>query len=434
MGATQAAAGPPQRGPRRWRLIIAKGAGAALLLMLVLSLGWVTRPDQVARLILDRVGNTLGLDISSSGTAEYRVRGTPRLVVRDLVARQPGADAALLTADRVYLSLPWSTVRSMGSGAPDQDLTVQRVELDAPRLDLGALQRWRDSRPPAAAEVHIPTLVDGVRIVGGSVVGDGWSIDQVSLDLPSLHPRQAVGARWGGRFVNGDTSVPFDLQVALTRPALDAGFGVAGIATVATPDWRMPMQLRGSGRLLDPGEGLGLDGFRLGAHARYLGADRELPFVYGIAGPLRYSDGRLLVAPVGVVLRGGGVVPNLEARGAFARDDMLALELAGALDNWPAAWPALPPPLAQTDPPLPFALVYRGPANLSGSTDLQLRRGDARFDAHFRLPRVLDWLDQLETGTPLPPLAGRLSTPRLEISGATLEGVEIRFDDGMAEP
>ena len=396
MGATPAAAGPSQRGRRHWRLIIAKGAGVALLLMLMLSLSWMTRPGQVAGVILDRVGDALGLEISSSGTAEYNLRGTPRLVVRDLVARQPGADA--------------------------------------PQLDLGAMQRWRDSRPPAAAEIRIPTLTEGLRIIGGSVIGDGWSIDRVSLDLPSLHPRQPVGARLGGRFVNGDTSVPFDLQVALTRPALDAGVGAAGIATVVTPDWRMPMRLRTSGRLHDTGEDVGLDDFRLGADARYLGGNRDLLFVYGIAGPLWYRDGRFVIAPLGAVLRGDGIVPSFDAHGAFAWEDMLELRLDGALENWPAAWPALPQPLAQSDPPLPFALAYRGPANLSGGTDLQLRRGDTRFDAHFRLPRVLDWLDQLETGTPLPPLAGRLSTPRIGISGATLEGVEVRFDDGMAEP
>src|SRR3546814_5648895 len=83
--------------------------------MLLLSLSWMTRPRQVADLILDRLGDALDLQISSSGAAEYNLRGTPRLVVRDVVARQPGADAPLLTAERVYLSLPWSTLRSVGT-------------------------------------------------------------------------------------------------------------------------------------------------------------------------------------------------------------------------------------------------------------------------------------------------------------------------------
>ncbi|MGH8085338.1 MAG: hypothetical protein ACREPV_08690 [Lysobacter sp.] len=430
MGATPAPAEPPQRTRRRWRLIIAKGAGLALLLMLLLSLSWMTRPRQVADLILDRLGDALDLQISSSGAAEYRLRGTPRLVARDLIARQPGADAPLLTAERVYLSLPWSTLRSVGSDA-GLDLTVRRVEIDAPRLDLAALQRWREGRP-AAEEMQIPTLTDGLQIVRGAVVGDGWSIDRLRLDLPALHPERALAARLGGRFVNGDTTVPFDLQLALTRPDLDAGLGAAGIATVATPDWRMPMRLHLSGRLHDGDDGIGLDGFKFGAEAQYLGGDQPLPFVYGLAGPLRYDDGRFTIMPLGAILRGDGIVPAFDAHGAFAWQDVLALRLDGSVAAWPDGWPTLPPPLGQSDSALPFVLDYRGPADLSGRSELQLRRDETRLDVDFRLPRVLDWLDQLATGTPLPPLDGRLSTPRLEISGAVLEGIEIELDDAGA--
>ena len=60
---------------------------------------------------------------------------------------------------------------------------------------------------------------------------------------------------------------------------------------------------------------------------------------------------------------------------------------------------------------------------------LRLRRDATRFDARFRLPEMLAWLDDVATGTPLPPLRGSLSTPKLEVAGATLEGVEIELDD-----
>ena len=159
-----------------------------------------------------------------------------------------------------------------------------------------------------------------------------------------------------------------------------------------------------------------------------------MPFVFGLAGPLRYDDGRFTIAPLGAILRGDGVVPDFDALGTFAWQDALAFRLDGALAAWPPGWPALPPPLGQSDSASPFVLDYRGPANLSGNAGLQLRRDETRLDVEFRLPRVLDWLDQLATGTPLPPLDGRLSTPRLEISGAVLEGVEIEFDDSETAP
>ena len=64
---------------------------------------------------------------------------------------------------------------------------------------------------------------------------------------------------------------------------------------------------------------------------------------------------------------------------------------------------------------------------------LALRRDDARFDARFRLPDVLGWANAPAPGSPLPPLDGRLTTPRMEISGTTSQGVEIEFHDSDME-
>ncbi|MGY1424295.1 hypothetical protein [Lysobacter sp. A289] len=430
MGAPAAPTGT-EREARQWRKIIAKGAGAFLLLMFALTLGWFTRPGQVADLILERVGQALGLEITSSGASEYRLRGVPRLVVRDVIARQPGAETPLLTAERIYLSLPWTTLRAAG-----EDLTVQRAELDAPRVDLAALQHWLDSRPPGG-EFRVPTITSGVQVTRGEIIGDGWSIDRIGLDMPSLHPESALAVRISGRGDFGTTLAPFDLQLALTRPTLDAGLGAAGIVTVVTPDWRMPMRLQLSGQLHDGDDGLGLDRFQLGADTRWLNrtADdsRNLAFSFGIAGPLRYHSGNLTIAPLGAVLRGNGPIPTFDAHGSLAWGDALALQLNGAIAEWPDRWPALPAPLAQSGSPLPFNVDYTGPFDLSGVTSLQLQRDGSRLDTRLKLPAILDWLDQLDTGTPLPPLSGTLVAPRIEVAGATLTGVEIRFDNGEDE-
>ena len=404
------------------RRVIA-GAIAALFLILALSVRWVGQPERVTALILDRIGDSLGLEITARGGSEYRLRGTPMLVVHGLDVRQPGAGVALLRAERAYLSLPWSTIRARGA-----ELTVQRVELDAPVLDLTALQRWRATRPPAE-EVRIPTLEDGLEIVRGRVIGDGWSIDRLALSLPFLAADAPVAAHLGARLRSGGTTVPFDLRVALTRPGFTAGLGAAGMATVATESWRMPMRLKLGGRLHDGDDGLGLDRLKLGANARYIAGESQTPFVHGLAGQLRYREGRLTIAPMGLVIRGRDRIPTLDARGAFAWQGDVALQLAGAIARWPDAWPALPPPIGQSNSPLPFVLDYSGAANLSGDTALQLRRDATRFDGRFRLPDVLAWIEPAADGSPLPPIDGRLTTPVLEITGATLHGVEITFDD-----
>jgi hypothetical protein len=91
----------------------------------------------------------------------------------------------------------------------------------------------------------------------------------------------------------------------------------------------------------------------------------------------------------------------------------------------------LPPPLGQSQSALPLNLRYDGSPGFVDVAALQLQRDATRFDGRFRLPQVLEWMEQ-KNGTPLPPLSGTLTTPELEISGAKLEGVHVEFDDTEA--
>lgn len=410
---------PPR--PRRWRrkLLIL----AALALIALIGLRWVSRPSQISWIVLSQAGKALGLEITASGASEYRLRGTPMLEVRDLVAREPGAAIPLLRAERVYLSLPWSTIRAAGAA-----LDVERVELDAPRMDLAALQHWLDTRPPSSEPFRLPSLSDGLSVVRGRIDGVGWSIDDIAIAIPDLHPDRPARGRLRGRVDSSGVKVPFDLAATLQRPALARGLGLAGQVAVDAKDWSLPMRLR-LGALLHVGEdGLGLDRVRLAAQARYRAGDTDLPFVYGLAGPLRYRNGEIQLAPLGAAVRGSGVMPNFDAAGRFAFGDAMQLHLDGRLIAWPQAWPALPPPLGQSDSPLPFVLDYRGGADFSGDSALQLRRDQTRFDGRFRLPQVLQWVDAGAQGALLPPLSGTLSTPRIDISGASLQGVEIELE------
>ena len=97
---------------RRWARIA--GAIAVLLLLLALALRVALQPEHVTGLVLGQLGKALGLEITASGPGEYRLGGSPVLVVRGVVAREPGAKTAILRAERVLLSLPWSTIRSRG--------------------------------------------------------------------------------------------------------------------------------------------------------------------------------------------------------------------------------------------------------------------------------------------------------------------------------
>jgi hypothetical protein len=89
----------------------------------------------------------------------------------------------------------------------------------------------------------------------------------------------------------------------------------------------------------------------------------------------------------------------------------------------------LPSPLAESKSPLPFDLDYAGRMDLGDVASLALRRDDTRFDGRFRITDVTAWANAESNGSLLPPLSGTLHTPRMEIAGATLEGVDVELDD-----
>lgn len=413
------------RTPRRgiaWIVV-----AGVLALLLVVATVFVLRGDRVARFALDRAGDALGLEITATGGLEYRLRDTPMIVARDVVARLPGAAVPVLTADRLLLSLPWSTLRGRL-----RVLDFTRIELDAPVLDLAALQDWRATRPPG--DGRVPTLREGIVVSDGTIVAKGWRVEGIDLVVPALHADHPVVAHATGRYVAGGTTLPFDLHGRLERPASDTPLGVAGRVTVEREGWRMPARVRMGGTWQSGDDGWGIARMTLGADATYVSGDVRARFALGLAAPLRYSQGRTTLAPLHVATiplgdPAANPIPRLRGAGALAVADGLDLELDGMVAAWPAAWPVLPAPLGEPDTPTAFALDYRGAIALTDVASLSLERGGASADTRLRLADVTGWLDAAPGGSPLPPIDATATVPRLEIAGATLHGVELTLDD-----
>lgn len=418
---------PPSRRRRRRLLVIALVVVVGALLLMV----WGTRPKQVAGLVTDGLGDALGLEIRARGISEYTWRGQPSLTLRDVEARVPGAATPMLRADRMHVRLPWSTVRSRG-----RELTLTRVEADAPEIDLAAFQEWWASRPPG--EERPLRITEGVHVERGRLRGEGWRIDDFALGVERVVPERPMPVETSGRYVAETMAARFDLDLALSRPALPAELRANGRVQLEASDWRMPATLVLSGPLSTDARGLHVRPLRFGAGASYVAGGARVPFRLGLYGPLSIVDGVVALEPATVALRpqsdDGSPVPSLDARGALAFGERLVLRLDGALAGWPAAWPALPAPIGQSDAPLPFALRYQGATDLTATTALRVTRKDAAFEGRFRLPAVLDWIDAGANGSPLPPLEGTLRADTLEIAGATLEGVRIEMRDEAAAP
>lgn len=420
----------------RRRRLLAAAIAAAVVLASLLALRTALQPARVTAFALDAAGRALGLEITATGIGEVRLRGTPTLVAREVVARQPGAATPVLRADRLLLSLPWSTLRDR---VRTSDFV--RVELDAPVLDAAALSAWLASRPPG--DGTLPRLRDGIHVRNGRIDGDGWRVEALALEVPLLAPATRVRASARGTFVRGTLRAPFDLALAATRPALPAGVGVVGTLSMADGDMGFGGALRASGAVAG-GDGVtSVKPLRVSLAGDARTADTVLPLrlamradvdTGGAPGPRARASAspgegtRWRLSRLGLALRAGEPLADVDAGGAMTVDDGLELRLSGRLQRWPAAWPALPPPLSASPSPLPFALRYAGAPDFSDPLALRLRRDDAAVDLQARVADVLAWTRAPAT-SPLPPLTGSARASRLQIAGATLEGVTLRIDD-----
>jgi hypothetical protein len=409
--------------PRSRRRLIWIGGVALVSAAIIATLTYVAQPQRATRLILDRVGAALGLQITAS-TGQLRLFGTPSLVANDLTAREPGAARALLHADRIVLSVPWSTVRSGGSA-----LTVEHVELDGPILDVAALRHWLGQRPPG--KTRVPVLTNGLQVRDGSVRGAGWSVDAIDLQMPTLAPRQRVTARFDGRYRAGRLQLPFALAATLSSPAPDASIGLAGDLAIENAGWRLPARIVLSGLLRSSG-GLRLEHTKFSAAARYEAGTTRAPFALGVGGTLRFGTTQRL-APAAIAIRASGPIPTLDASGDIAIADTLEVALAGRLSRWPSAWPQLPPPLGQSTSPLPFQLRYAGDTGLAGIVELGMHLDEATFDGRFHVADIGAWIDAPADGSPLPPLDASVTASRIDIAGAQLQGVDVTLDDPHIE-
>lgn len=382
---TSATAKPARR--RRWPWVL-----AILAVLLAAGAWWVNRqlePNRLTALVLERLGTSLGLELTIDGTPEYALRPEPRLVLPNLVVRQPGAAAPLLTAARAEVSLPWDTI--LGG----ESLVITRIELESPSLSLAALADWQAMRP--AAPFELPTLTDGLQVEGGSVIGDSWRMDALQLELPELRAGGPARLAAAGVFKQDATAVDFDITARLPTAGSSSDFEFAGKGRLRVDALDVPWVLAADGRFDAAGETTQLD-------IAALTLDSESP------------------------------VPDMDARGEARFGDITTLRLQGAIKQWPEGWPALPAPLSASTAPLAYTLAYEGPADLSALFSLDVVREDTRFESHFVLAEMTAWVNAAGA-TPLPPLVGTLSTPTMEVAGATLEGVSIQIEeDAPAEP
>jgi AsmA protein len=167
----------------RLSLIVCAGVLAAIALAVLVTLYLLLQPDRFTAMLQSQA-HRAGLELSLASPASPTLFPYPSLELEGLTLTAQGANTPILLAARGRLALPWRTI----FGGPT---AISQLEIDSPRVDLGALQAWLGALPPrpASAPLQVPRIDTGVRITQGSVVsGDHLLLNQVTLDAGSLAP------------------------------------------------------------------------------------------------------------------------------------------------------------------------------------------------------------------------------------------------------
>jgi hypothetical protein len=168
---------------RRWRLTLLVLGGVALTLALaaIVAVYLLLRPERFTAMLQTQARDA-GLELNLASPASPTLFPRPALDLNGITINAQDASVPILLAARGQLALPWSTLM----GGPT---VISQLQIDAPRVDLEALQAWLAELPaqPQGAPTNIPRIDTGVSIVRGSIVrGDELLLGNVSLDAGSL--------------------------------------------------------------------------------------------------------------------------------------------------------------------------------------------------------------------------------------------------------
>ena len=202
----------PQRLPQRpilRRSLRALAVAAALLLVVALSSPWWLNARRVADLALAQTGNATGLDWTYHGEPALRWRpqpwlSLPGLEVRDATGRR------VLTAERLEIALPWSTLRG-------ESLRVDALHLDAPDIDLDAALAWWNAQP-AGDVADLPRL-EGLALTRGRLRWGGGTLQDLELTLPRFALDAPTALALRGQLVTSTSDPVEPVPVALRLDA-----------------------------------------------------------------------------------------------------------------------------------------------------------------------------------------------------------------------
>lgn len=412
----------------RWLALV-----GALLVAVALALAWLLQPARVTAWLLGNAGRSLKLDLCTSGPGHFVLRPGLRLSLPGLRVIEPGSGRELLHAERVDLALPWATLRG-------RDTAIGRIELQAPAVDLPALQAWAAAQPPSSQPLRLPTIRRGVVIRRASVRGRDWSMTDLDLDIARMADGQPLKLKLAGRLRRASLDTRFDLQATASKVAgVGQGLRVDGLELSWQGDAMLPSAQASGHLLLGERTDIDLRGTLLRIPAKWtapVDSSFAAPAVTPFTLTLTHTPTPLLAAagstPAGWRLQASlgdaKRQPALKLQAHLDGEVLVDAGIEASLSRWPDAWPKLPAGLAGGDAPVRLHAAFRGPPLRTQPATFTLERGPTRASGSARLAEVRAWV-RGGFATILPPLQGTLDTPQLEVGGVRLLGVHAELGD-----
>lgn len=197
----------PQR--RRWPFLL--GGVIVLLIALLSLLRYFMQPERLSATLLSEAEKATGLSLRLAAPADIALWPDLNIVLRGLEARSESSPHPILTAERVELALPWSTLWG-------RELQVHALRLQRPRLDRDALDSWLAARPaPLGPEVppQLPKLNAELVVTHGRIVGrgrDAWELADIDVRLSRLLPGENFRLTLGFEYRDGEQRLPLRLE------------------------------------------------------------------------------------------------------------------------------------------------------------------------------------------------------------------------------
>lgn len=366
-----------KRAKRIWTVL------AIFATVLAIAAWWVNKqlePTKLTNTVLGKIGEELNLKFEFSGKPSYAMKPEPRLVLPNLQVRSPIDNKIFLSAKRVEVSLPWSTI--LGD-TPH----VTRLEAIEPTIDLPGLLAWQATRP--AKPFEVPTFTDGLEISNGQLIDTNYAIKKIQLSLPHLEDKKPIEAEVSGEFAQDNTKISFSGPLTIANATLSSNYSLKSKGELQLGQQKHPYQISTEGKFTSLEKSFDIE---------------NKTVVWTSASPL----------------------PNLQGTLNLSIGDSLKLESKGVLAEWLKDWPVLPAPMNKQTKNIPYEIHYQGKLNFSDAFNLNLQLDKSRFSSALKMPELQTWLDKTNAA-PLPPLQGNFEAPLIQLDGVSLEGVSIEI-------